>query len=238
LATAFLLHNLGKSKEGPMSNTHTMLCRAGIALALLLPAGASARADLLQWGYNWTPSATKITADGGGSGFLTLTNEPSKSAVGASNTVLTNIHAFSTAPTATPDTFTHAAFSFTLQLQDLASKAAGSVTFSGFFSGTLTADSANIMANFTSPSIQTLSLGGNTYSVTLGVYSPPGPPGAVNAGSLNAVVTPTAGNGGGHTSGGSSPEPSTLVLVSLAFPYFGLVGWRRRKKRTRTSPTA
>src|SRR5262249_11582850 len=117
-----------------------------------------------------------------------------------------------------------------------ASKAVGSLTISGFFSGTLTSDSANIMANFTSPAAQTLSLGGNTYTVTLGTYSPPGPPGAVNAGSLNAVVSVTPGDGGGHIGGGGAPEPSTLVLVSLAFPYLGLVGWRRRKKRTRTSP--
>jgi hypothetical protein len=213
-----------------------MLCRAGIALALLFPAGATARADLLQWGYNWEPSATKVTADGGGSGYLQLTDEPAKTATGASNTVITNIRAFSTASTATPDTFTHAAFSFTLHLEDLASKASGNVTFSGFFSGTITANNANVLANFTSPAVHTLSLGGNTYTVTLGVYSPPGPPGVVNAGSLNAIVTPTAGNGGGHTSGGGAPEPSTLVLVSLAFPYFGLAGWRRRKKRTRTPP--
>lgn len=220
-----------------MFHTHSMSRRAGIALTLLLLVGASARADLLQWGYNWAPSAMKITADGGGSGYLTLTNQPSISATGTSNTVITNLRDFSTASTATPDTFTHAAFSFTLQLEDLASHATGTATFAGFFSGTLTANSANILANFTSPMTQTLTVGGNTYTVTLGTYTPPGPPGSTaNAGSLNAVITPTAGNGGGHTSGGgSSPEPSTLVLVSLAFPYFGLAGWRRRKQRTRAS---
>jgi hypothetical protein len=218
-----------------MSTTHTMSRRAGIALTLLLLAGATARADLIQWGYNWSSSAAKITADGGGSGYLTLTNQPSASAAGTSNTVITNLHDFSTATSASPDVFTHAAFSFTLQLEDLASKTTGTVTFSGFFSGTLTANSANILANFTSPTTQTVTIGGNTYTVTLGTYSPPGPPGSTtNAGSLNAIVTPSAGTGGGHTSGGSSPEPSTLVLASLAFPYLGLAGWRRRKRRQQT----
>jgi hypothetical protein len=219
-----------------MFHTHTMSRRAGIAFALLFLAGASARADLLQWGYNWEPSATKVMADGGGSGYLKLTDEPANTATNTSNTVITNLHAFSTATTATPDVFTHAPFAFTLHLEDLASKAIGNVTFSGFFSGMLTANNANIAANFTSPTTQTLNLGGNTFTVTLGTYTPPGPPGAINAGSLNAVVSVTPGNGGGHTSGGGAPEPSTLILASLALPYFGLTGWRARKKRLRTPP--
>ena len=217
-----------------MHHKHTMLCRAGIALALLLWAGASARADLIQWGYNWEPSATKIAADGGGTGHLGITDETGKTAAGSSNTVITNIRAFSTASSTAPDVFNHANFSFGLSLKDLASSATGTVTFSGFFSGTLTANSANIKANFTSPTTETLSLGGNTYTVTLGTYSPPGPPGAVNAGSLNATVAVTPGNsGGGHTS--STPEPSTLVLISFAFPCLALANRRRRRNRVRAN---
>jgi hypothetical protein len=219
-----------------MHHKYTMPCQTGIALTLLLLAGASARADLIQWGYNWSPSATKIDADGGGTGYLGITNETSKTAAGSSNTVITNIRAFSTAPSSAPDVFTHAGFTFTLQLQDLASQQTGSVSFSGFFSGALTANNANIKANFTSPTTETLTLGGNTYTVALGTYSPPGPPGAVNAGSLNATVTVTPGTGGGHTS--STPEPSTLVLISFAFPCLGLTGWRRRRNRARTPRTA
>jgi hypothetical protein len=214
-----------------MRNYHTMLCRAGIALALLLLAGVSARADLIQWGYNWEPNSTNVAADGSGTGHLGLTNEPSNAAAGTSNTVITNIRAFSTAPSATPDVFNHANFSFTMSLQDLASSQGGTVSFSGFFSGTLTANNANIKANFTSPTTQTLTLGGNTYTVTLGTYSPPGPPGAANAGSLNAVVTVTPGDtGGGHTS--ATPEPSTLILISFAFPCLALTRGRRRRNRT------
>ncbi|HEY7310296.1 MAG TPA: hypothetical protein VH643_13110 [Gemmataceae bacterium] len=210
---------------------------AGIALALLLSARVGARADLIQWGYNWTPSATKITSDGGGSGWISLTNESSKSAAGSSNTVLTNLRAFSTAPQSNPDTFTHASYTFTLQLQDSASKATGSLTFSGFFSGTLTADNANIKNTLTSPATQQLNLGGNTYSVSIGTYTPPGPPGVANAGSLNATVTATPGNnGGGGVSG--TPEPSTLTLAALALPCTGLAGWRRRKRRSISSPTS
>jgi len=74
---------------------------------------------------------------------------------------------------------------------------AGSATFSGYFSGTITANSANIQIMPTTPTTKTVILGGNTYTVTMGTYSPPGPPGASNAGSLNAIVSATAGTGGG-----------------------------------------
>lgn len=211
-----------------MRNHLTMLSRAGIALVLLLGSGAFVRADLIQWGYNWEPGATKISADGGGTGHLGLTDAPSNSAAGTSNTVITNLRAFSTAPSSAPDVFNHANFNFTLQLKDLASNQTGTVSFSGFFSGTLTANSANIKANFTSPTTETVTLGGNTYTVTLGTYSPPGPPGASNAGSLNATVAVTPGSGKGHTS--STPEPSTLVLAGLAFPCLLTIRRRRRNR--------
>jgi hypothetical protein len=215
-----------------MRRSKSLPCCACIALALLLLAGTSARAGFIQWSYNWTPKATKITA---GSGWLTLTNEPAKTAAGNSNTVVTNIRAFSTAPQDRPDQFNHAAFSSTLQLKDAASNATGSLTFSGFFGGAITSDNSNVKINFTSPTTQTLTLGGNTFTVTMGAYSPPGPPGAVNAGSLNAVVSVAPGNGGG---GVGTPEPATLTLAALALPCAGLAGWRKRKRSWMCSPVS
>jgi hypothetical protein len=212
-----------------MHKKHSLPPCAGIAFALLLLVNAPARADFIQWAYNWEPSATKVVADGGGTGYLALTDEPSKAASGSSNTVVTNFRAFSTAPTSTPDTFTHANYTFTLHLQDTASNATGNVTFSGFFSGGLTTNNANIKLNPTSPMTQQVTLGSNVYTVTLGNYSPPGPPGAANAGSLNAIITAAPSNGGGTIS--SSPEPSSLLLAGLAVPCLGLSAWRTRRKQ-------
>lgn len=213
-----------------MHNKHTLPLCAGIAFASLLLANSSARAGLISWGYNWEPNTTKLTANAGGSGYLSLTDEPSHSATGASNTVVTDIRSVSNASIASPDTFNHANVSYTLDLTDSASNKSGALTFSGYFSGTITANNSNVQFILTSPTTQTLSLGGNTYSVSIGTFTPPGPSGAVNAGALNAFVTMTAGSGGTGTIS-SVPEPPTLVLVGLALQWIGLYRWRSRRKR-------
>lgn len=210
-----------------MHRKHCLPLYAGFALSLLLLADTSARADLISWGYNWEPSTTKLTANAGGSGYLSLRDEPANSATGSSNTIVTNLHAVSTSASDSPDTFNKAAVSFALKLTDTASKASTTLTFSGYFSGTLTATSSNVQLTITSPMTQTVTLGGNTYKVAIGNYTPPGPSGAVNAGSLNAFVTVTAGSGGGVIS--SVPEPSSAVLAALALPYLVCLGRRKRR---------
>lgn len=215
-----------------MHKKHSLPTCAGIALALLLLADATARADI-SWSYNWTPSATQINANPtSGPGYLTLTNELGGSTTGNSNTVVTNVQAFSTATSSNPAVFDQASspVSFALQLKDAASSTTDNLSFSGYFSGALTANSTNLQLKFTSPTSETVTLGGNTYAVMVGTFTPPGPPGEVNSGSLNAYVTVTPVNlGGGGTSGTGTPEPAALTLACLAFPFAGLYGWRKRR---------
>jgi hypothetical protein len=211
-----------------MNKKHSLPTCAGIALMLLFLTNTSARADLI-WGYNWEPSTSKVYANGGGSGYLKLTDEPAKTATGSSNTVVTNLQAVSTAAYNTPDIFNKAPVSFALQLQDLASKASDTLKFSGSVSGIISGNYSNVQLAFTSPMSETVTLGGNKYTVAIGNYTPPGPPGAVNSGSLNAFVTVTPDNGGGHSSG--TPEPTALTLACLAFPFVGLCCRRKRKTK-------
>lgn len=209
-----------------MHKKHWLPTCASLALVLLFWTNGTARADII-WGYNWEPSTAKVYANAGGSGFLKLTDEPANSATGSSNTVVTNIQAISTSPYNTPDVFNKATVSFTLQLKDLASKATGTFKVYGYFSGIISGHFSNVQFTPTMTASQTLTLGGNKYTVQLGSYTPPGPPGVVNSGSLNAFVTVAAGNGGGgHTSG--VPEPTALTLACLALPFAGMCGWRRK----------
>src|SRR5436309_15851131 len=81
------------------------------ALALVLLAGAAARADNMppsqvQWTYNFSPGAPAVLADGNPSAGVTFTNEPTKAATGGSDVVATNLRVFSTALATSPDKIT------------------------------------------------------------------------------------------------------------------------------------
>ena len=109
------------------------------ALTLVLVTGASVRADFIPWTYSWSRSPIAVPADAGGTGGISMTNEPVNHAVNSSDIVGTELRTFSAAPLTTPDTFTNAAFSLTLTLTDDNSHQTTSMTFNGVFNGQLTA---------------------------------------------------------------------------------------------------
>src|SRR5216683_6093135 len=200
-----------------------------VTLALVF-SPLSARADFVPWTYNFGRSPVAVPADGSGTGGLSLTDESTHQADGTSDIVATNIRAFSSAPRTHPDTFTNSPYSLSLFLKDNASGLSTTLTFHGVFNGFISATSANVTTTFTAPLSETVVLGGNTYTVNLGSFSPPGPPDASNAGSISAHVAvnefspppppppppPT----------GEAPEPSTLLLSCLGLSGIGLAGWR------------
>jgi hypothetical protein len=201
------------------------------AIALLMATQARVRADFVSWSYNWSPSALALPADVPGTGGLSLTNEPTKNADGTSDVVVTNIRGFSSASRANPDKFTHAGYTFMLVLTDLSSGQSAHMSFTGFFSGTLSATSSNIANTFTGATTETATLGGHTYMVSLGNYSPPGPPTASNAGSISAHVSvdqflpPPPIPPSEH-----APEPSTLLLSFMGLVGVGAAAWRKRRR--------
>jgi hypothetical protein len=197
--------------------------------------GASvARADFVPWSYNWEPSTLAVKASGAGTGGLNMTDEPLKHADGTSDVVVTNLRAFSSAARSTPDVFNHAAVSFTLLLKDELSNKTATMTFSGFFNGTISATSSNVTFTPTAPLTETVKLGANTYTVSLGNYSPPGPPAASNAGSISAHVAVNEITPPPPVITGNTPEPSTMLLSCLGLVGMGLARWRKR----RTTATA
>jgi hypothetical protein len=225
---------VGQVEKG-VSFMKCVLRQFGLTLALTLLSAAGVRADFVSWSYNWSRSPVAVGASAGGTGGLTLTDEPLNHADGTSDIVATNIRSFSSASRSHPDTFTNATYSLHLNLTDTASGATANMTFTGFFSGTLSATSANIANTFTGPTTFSQTLGGHVYTVTIGAYAPPGPPTASNAGSISAHVgvdefTPP-GPGPGPTPGPSNaPEPSTLLLSGVGVGLVGLGRWFKRKR--------
>jgi hypothetical protein len=201
----------------------------GASLSLLVIAGLQARADFIGYDYSWSPSSLVVAADSGGTGGINMTFQPLQHADGMSDVVATNIRTFSSAPVSSPDTVTNGTYSLTLNLTDSASNASGQVTFTGVFNGSMSATSANVSNQFTGQTTQTLTLGGHTYTITIGPFAPPGPPSASNAGTISAHVA-VDGSGGGGGGGDNQPEPSTLVLSGLGAAFLGLVSWRKRAR--------
>lgn len=188
---------------------HSPVALGGAACVLLCFTTVGARAELIQWSYNWSRSPAQVYANSPGTGYISLTDEGMKSAAGNSYLVATNLQAHSTATIQNPDVFTNKTYTLSLFLQDTASGKSGTVSFTGEFNGTLTAESTNLTNTFVGATTQSLVLGNNQYTVTIGPFSPPGPPGAVNYGSIAAraevKVSPVI----------SSPEPSSCLLALL-----------------------
>jgi hypothetical protein len=205
---------------------HAPATLGGAAAVLLLTLGGSARADLIFWTYNWSRSPAQVMSDAPGTSYISLTDESAHQAVGDSDIVATNIRAFSTAPPTNPDHFTAKPYTLTLFLMDQASGISGTITFNGQFDGTMSALNSNITNTFTNAVTQTLVLGTNRYTATIGNYAPPGPTGSSNSGSISAHAVVTV-----DSLLTDAPEPSTLALAALAVPLLGLAAWRQRYLR-------
>jgi hypothetical protein len=209
---------------------HTPAALAGAVLAGLLAAGGDVRAEFVHWSYGWSRSPEAVRADSPGTGSVTLTDEGLRSAAGDSDVVATNLRTWSTAGADRPDRFTARPFALRLFLLDQASGKSGALTFTGRFDGTLTAESANLRATFTGRTTQALVLGDHLYRVSIGPYTPPGPPRATNAGSIGAHARVTA-----QSIFPTLPEPGTLALACLGACGLGLA-YRRRARPQRLAP--
>ncbi len=229
-------------RKDPQNMKRSLLAIA-LAAGLLCLAGTPAWASPstspdVGWTYNFTPAQSFVPSDSG-SGSVSFTNEPTKSATNSSDIVVTNLKVSSTAPSSSPDSFTSSGghWSVGLQLTDTASGASTTMTFTGQLGGTFSATNANVTNTFTGQTSYTWTApNGDTYKVSLVGYTPPGPPTASNAGSIAAYVqvTPAGGDNGGGGSPSSTPEPSTLVLSCLGLGFAGLASWRKRRRSLAT----
>jgi hypothetical protein len=189
------------------------------AVLVLLASAPEARAELVHWVYSWSNTPDKILADAPGTGYITLTDEPLRTAAGESDIVATNLRTFSTATAANPDKFTAKPYTLSLFLFDIDSGKSQTLDFTGQLDGKITAGSSNIANTFTGQITQQVVLGDHVYKATIGPYTPPSPTGAVNVGSIAAHATITVM---------TLPEPSALALSCLGIAVFGIRRLRRR----------
>src|SRR4051812_41113895 len=112
------------------------------AFALLLLAGQAhadpITPDTLQWTYNFSPSAPAVYTDPiTQAAGVTFTNQQTKSAIGSSDVVATNLRVFSGSPGNAPDTLSSANGAYTLTLVLANTSEAGSPTTTLKFTGNL-----------------------------------------------------------------------------------------------------
>jgi PEP-CTERM motif len=213
------------------------LSASAAALALLLMTGLGVQANPmppnLSWTYNFTPGGGGLlVADSNPGAHVSLTNENSQTAVGNSTIVGTNLREASTASATLPDTLlqTGTNGNYTLALALATTDDTGlhqaTLTFHGQISGTFSHDSSNLFNAFGADALQTATLGAYTFTVALDHFTPPGPPGQSNAGSISASVTIASNAQVTQT----TPEPGTMLLSGLALSFFGGAAWRKRRQ--------
>jgi hypothetical protein len=189
---------------------------------------ATVHAAFIPWKYDWTRDKPIIYSDTSKKSYVTLSDEGLTQAAGSSDIVATNLKVFSDADPSNPATFTNKTYSLTLFLLDIQSGKHGTLTFTGFLHGDISQFSSNLENTFTGPSTQTLVLGGHQYSVTMPYYTPPGPPGSTNSGSIAAHATVIVSDIQ------KTPEPASIVLVLCGLPGIGYHYWRRRRAAAAT----
>jgi len=148
----------------------------------LLLGGQSARADFMNWSYQWSIGPRPVFTGGTGTVAMAL----GQSGRGASHFQAAAVTTSSSAPASSPDRFNNS-FNLTLHLTDRASHTSGNLTFQGRIRGTLTSSGAHLSETF-STSLEHLRLGGHVYWVSLPNRLMLQPPGASTVPSLTATV--------------------------------------------------
>ncbi|HYT87454.1 MAG TPA: PEP-CTERM sorting domain-containing protein [Gemmataceae bacterium] len=194
------------------------------AVPVLLTLGTQARAEPITWSYSWSSDPSVVTSDDGSLGKITMLPSVGGPINGSKDSgdgiMAVGLDASGTG------TFTNRGYNLTLHLTDEASHTSGDLTFAGALSGTLASGFTN---NFLGDVVKPLPLGGNLYTVAIGLFVPPAPgvPGRIGA---NVTV-----NGPGDVLlANDVPEPASLLLAGLALS--ALAARFRRPLRARPLP--
>src|SRR5262245_40750163 len=166
-----------------------------VLTALLLLGEGRARAEMIDFSYSWTVQPSSVIPGGTGSVTLAAAADGTGQATLGSMTPVPVPGATVTTSSSAidvPDSFS-SMFSMKLHLTDTASGQSGDLVYAGALNGTLTATSSNLTASFNGPLMQTLQLGNNLYSVTIGPESLALPvPGSAAPALIDGLLTAAA----------------------------------------------
>jgi hypothetical protein len=205
------------------------------ALALLLGA-SGARAGQISFSYDWNSTPPSFITGPGNTGNVQIATPADATVAATVNGPAVTIPAATLSTTVAPgatDSY-NANFSLLLKLTNGVSNTSQNLTFNGTVSGTVSTTSSSLFANFQNPLTQKLTFGNLVYTATIDPSSLHLPiPGATSLGQLNANVS-VASVTTTPPPPSNTPEPSSLILGSIALPALGLL----RRRRTRAEARA
>jgi hypothetical protein len=110
-------------------------------------------------------------------------------------------------------------------------QSSGHLAFTGVIGGTMTPTTADLTNTFTGETTKSLWLNGNAYTVTVGPFVAPSPPGPLQRwdGRIGAHV---------EVRPKESPEPTGLALAGLGASLLGGAAWRAWRRRRAAAPAA
>jgi hypothetical protein len=225
-----------------MKRTHAMkktLFATCAAAALVFVGAGRVAADPISYGYSWNVNSS-VSA---GAGSVTFSNGDNSTSNGSTNTVAAYLKTMSTASMSSPD-IVSGSYTAAITLTDLntAGHPSATLTFTGMLNGTLTAQTSVTSTSITGVSdgmgfhagqtFDAVLVGSTLFDVSFAGYAPPGSPKAGTQGALSFNISASLASPGGDphpTGGGSTPEPSTMLLGGIGAALSGLAAWRRRR---------
>lgn len=188
------------------------ICLVATALTL---APRAAGAESMAWTTVWDSNVSQFTS---GSSTVYLTHKPSMSGTGTPIAPLDafNLWMTSSASVKYPDQMHYRPYKLTVDILDDASKQHGTLTFTGYLSGSVNKEKANLTNTFTGKTTQEIHLGNHIYQVSMVGYKPTT---IRDIGHLNAGLKMY-----------HNPEPSTLLMAGMGVAGAG-AWWLKRRKR-------
>jgi hypothetical protein len=181
-------------------------------VALLAASGTRARADFMDWTFDWSMSPSTVMSSGTGTIAWALNPDGPGAATIPVGTITTS---------SATDGILHPAdvynnpYTLTLTITDTHTNTSNSLTFGGVVQGTLITTKSTLGNTFTDPVTQVLTLAGHDYRVTMSpTFTTLPAPGSPAKGLLNALVVVTDSSPGGPPPVPSSvPEPASVILA-------------------------
>lgn len=193
-----------------------------IALTWIAFLSVGAHGSPLTFTYDWSASLPSISGNNGLNAIDFSSSGPLSGTQGMNPATASSL----SVQNGTSDTFTARAFNLEVKITDGSNS--GTVAFSGQLNGSVVNGApTSLAATVLNPMTQTLKLGTDTFTMSLGGSAPQN--GMPWSGKLTGVILADPVSDVPPPGPLNTPEPSTLMLAATAAACLGTAAWRRAR---------